>query len=229
MPLTLITDPNGERHVAFYGKMVYEIGSDSWGGAHEVRMVWAVQMLVDNVCTEDDGNGNCLVYADNVLQIIHSYYDDWRLAGLNVREDYGTDIAMIYEDPNAEPSDEWDNDGELIALADSLDYTFLIPRDCDAVTGQGECISDGERDIGVDEIYARFNHASNNGVDETARWGLDDIFTVQTFSYDHLDEPCRARQRVHAALDTLQPAFALAPLCPGGPLPRPQYQRGRDG
>jgi hypothetical protein len=187
MPLTLITDPNGERHVAFYGKMVYEIGSDSWGGAHEVRMVWAVQMLVDNVCTEDDGNGNCLVYADNVLQIIHSYYDDWRLAGLNVREDYGTDIAMIYEDPNAEPSDEWDNDGELIALADSLDYTFLIPRDCDAVTGQGECISDGERDIGVDEIYARFNHASNNGVDETARWGLDDIFTVQTFSYDHLD------------------------------------------
>ena len=53
VPLQLVTDPKTGARVAFYGKMLYK-PRVSWGGAHKVRLVWAVQMLVD-VCQQSTG------------------------------------------------------------------------------------------------------------------------------------------------------------------------------
>ncbi len=46
VPLELVTDSQGDAHTGFYGRMVYRSG-DSWPAAHEVRLVWLVEMLND--------------------------------------------------------------------------------------------------------------------------------------------------------------------------------------
>ena len=137
--------------VAFYGKMLYWPWM-SWGNAHQVRLVWLVQGLVD-VCKEDGyENGVCVDYEKkNDQQLLHTYFDDWTLTGLNVREDHGVETAFVYEDPAVD--DDLETDDMLYALAHSLEYTFLAARDSDGIYG---------RDITIDEIYRRFNHATNS-------------------------------------------------------------------
>ncbi|MAT96582.1 MAG: hypothetical protein CL608_05510 [Anaerolineaceae bacterium] len=209
VPLQLTTDPAGDRHVAFYGKMLYQPTSDNWNGAHKVRLVWAVQALVDNVCVEVDA-GECIDTADNQVQIIHSYYDDWQLAGMTVREDHGTDLALIYEDPDVD--EDLHNDDALSLLANGLGHTFLTGRDCDQLLTDGTCLTDGVRDVTVGEIESRFDHASNSGVSLTQRWGISNTLSVETFSYSHIDEALitTAMTETTALLDNEFAAAALA-------------------
>ncbi len=209
VPLQLTTDPAGDRNVAFYGKMLYQPTGDNWNGAHKVRLVWAVQALVDNVCVQEENN-ECVERADNRVQIIHSYYDDWQLAGMTVREDHGTDLALIYEDPDVDT--DLHNDDALSLLANGLGYTFLTGRDCDQVLADGTCLTDGVRDVTVDEIAHRFDHASNNGVSPTQRWGISNTLSVATFSYSHIDEALitTAMTGTTAILDSKFTAAALA-------------------
>ena len=60
VPLQLLTDPKTGARDAFDGKMLYlptsrtYNGTSWWGGNHAVRMVWMVQMLVDE-CQQFDG------------------------------------------------------------------------------------------------------------------------------------------------------------------------------
>jgi hypothetical protein len=181
VPLTLATDIDEEgrpkSHVAFYGKMLYR-PEESWGNAQQVRLAWLVQALVD-ICAEDGyQDGVCKRYeTHNQVQVIHTYYDYWTLTGLNVREDHGTDMAFIYEDPAVDP--DLDDDAPLFALADGFDHTFLAARDADGVFG---------RDITVDEIYRRFDHTTNGGVSEEERWGITNTLSVELHAYEHLDE-----------------------------------------
>src|SRR6266542_2710518 len=124
VPLQLTTDDKTEQHVAFYGKMLYQPGNSGWGDAHQVRLVWAIQELVD-VC-ETFKDGQCDTYRQlNVPQVIHTYYDPFALTGLNVREDHGSDIATVYEDPNPAVNADPNNDAQLWPLAYGLDQTFL--------------------------------------------------------------------------------------------------------
>ncbi|MCP4542733.1 MAG: hypothetical protein GY832_36890 [Chloroflexi bacterium] len=181
VPLNLVTDYDDEgrakSHVAFYAKMLYR-PEISWGNAQQVRVVWVLQALVDRCAENGYEDGICKNYETwNEKQVIHTYYDDWKLSGLQVREDHGVDVALVYEDPalDAYP----DDDGALFALASAFDYTFLAARDIDG---------DGQRDITTGELYRRFNHATNGAVSEEERWGITDTLSVELHSYEHLDE-----------------------------------------
>lgn len=185
VPLQLTTDPQGDSHKAFYGKMVYLPEMDNWGAAHEVRLTWVVQALVDEVCLELDEDG-CVEYADNQLQVIHAYYDTWQLAGLTVREDHGVDMAIVYEDPAVD--NNLHSDLSLTFLSAGLDDTFVGGRNCDQVTVEGKCVVIEGRDVDIAEIARRFDHDSNNSVSLTQRWGISDTLSVETYAYEHIDQ-----------------------------------------
>ncbi|MEM7129936.1 MAG: LamG-like jellyroll fold domain-containing protein [Chloroflexota bacterium] len=182
VPLQMVTDPDTDARVAFYGKMIY-LATGSWS-TQRVNLVWALQMLND-LCHETDTAGNCIDLEANVPQIVQTYYDQWHLTGLNVREDHGVEQAIAYEDPAVD--DNVEDDRYLAQLANGLDQTFIAARDCEQVI-DGACIGNGERDITIAEIGRRFDRSTNNGVSETERWGLGNRFGVETQQFSHQDE-----------------------------------------
>ena len=102
VPLQLVTDDRTGARVAFSGRMLYRPGAAGWGGAHRTRLTWLVQMLVD-VCQGYSGS-DCDDYTDaggrdtrNQAQVVHTYYDSWRLTSIKAPENRGTDYALIYE------------------------------------------------------------------------------------------------------------------------------------
>ncbi|HOS78982.1 MAG TPA: Ig-like domain-containing protein [Anaerolineae bacterium] len=192
VPLQLVVEKTGDERVAFAGKMRY-LPAAEWGDAHQVRLVWLVKALVD-VCEEYE-DGRCVKYKEmNRVQVIHTYGDDWTLTGLDVREDHGADYDVIYEDPAAD--DDKDDDSPLLYLTYGLEKTFLAGSDCEDIDDKGtddpdddECIAgDGERDITVQEIYRRWNHATNGGVSDQQRWSLRNHLSVITHTYETMDE-----------------------------------------
>ena len=86
--------------------------------------------------------------------MIHSYYDEWQLTGLTIREDHGADLALIYEDPDVDA--DLHNDDALTLLANGLGYTFLTGRDCDLTLADGTCLTDGVRDVDAGRNRASF-------------------------------------------------------------------------
>ena len=64
------------------------------------------------------------------MQIVQTYYDDWTLTGLNVRENRGTDYAIMYEDPTRSMTN-LNLDDALMPAAIGWISTFLSARDCD--------------------------------------------------------------------------------------------------
>src|SRR5262249_5636072 len=171
-------DPKGEQHVAFYGKMLYLPDAAEWGSAHQIRLVWVVQALVDRCAEFTDGL--CSRYAaHNEVQGIHTYNDEWRLTGLNVRENHSSDLAMIYEDPAVD--NNLNDDTPLWALTHGLEASFLAGR---TAVGSGGV---PERDLTVADINERFNHTTNSGVADEQRWGLSNTLGVRLASYPDLD------------------------------------------
>jgi type II secretory pathway pseudopilin PulG/subtilisin-like proprotein convertase family protein len=196
VPLQLIKDTTGDAHVAFSGKMLYD-PADSWGKAQQVRLVWVVQGLVD-VC-EEYKDGRCTKYEKmNDLQVLQSYNDDWKLTGLSVREEHGTDFAIIYEDPAVD--DRLDSDDALLYLTYGLDGTFLAGSDCEVWDDKGtddpgddECVKgNGQRDVTIAEIYRRWNHQTNSSVTVTETWRITEkvgnILSVVTDTFSTIDE-----------------------------------------
>ncbi len=190
VPLNIVTEPNAGDRVAFYGKMLYKPGSN-WGTAQQVRLVWVVQMLLDE-CADYDG-GVCISYdAYNSIQPVQTYYDEWKLTGLNIREDRGTNFAIIYEDPtapNLPPAES-----VLTPLSVDLDGAFLSARDCDTDI-DGTCYGDGQPDLTVNgrgvnapTIAGRLDRFQNSGVPDVQRWGLPNVLRVINKSYGHRDE-----------------------------------------
>ncbi len=122
VPLQVVTDSKTGSRAAFYGKMLYKPRA-GWGGAHQVRLAWVVQMLVD-VCQRSTGAA-CDSYVDgsvdghNQVQVVQTYYDDFKLTGFNVRENRGTDYAIVYEDPAVDTNLNLDT--ALIPLSIGLD------------------------------------------------------------------------------------------------------------
>jgi hypothetical protein len=184
VPLQLASDPQTGAPAALYGKMLYQVGSAGWARAQQVRLVWAVQALVDT-CNRQGDDGTCAEYAYNQPQVVQTYEDTWSLAGMAVRENRGVDMATIYADPAAGAATN--NDAPLAALADGIDTAFLTARDCDSWSQATGCVGDGQRDLSVAELARRFNQSTNGAPSSTAIWGLPDIFAVSTRSYPDLD------------------------------------------
>jgi len=192
IPLQLVVNRTGGERVAFAGKMKYRPAA-AWGKAHQARLVWLVQALVD-VCAEFK-DGQCSRYDKmNDAQLVQTYPDDWRLTGLSVREEHGTDVALVYEDPDVD--NDLNEETPLQLLTHGLEYTFLAGSDCEQWDDKGtsdpeddECVSgNGERDLKLPEIYRRWNHATNGGVPVTQTWHISNVLSVITRTYTTADE-----------------------------------------
>lgn len=177
VPLNVVTDAESGERQAFQGRMLYR-PTGAWNAPHAVRLVWVVQALVD-LCFRS-ADGVCNHYqAYNRPQVIQAYPDEWSLTGLTVREEHGTELAIVYEDPNATavPAGFQRNDA-LWALSYGLDRTFLAARDAN---------SDGQRDLTVAEVQRRFDHTTNPAVPATERWQIPNVLRVECQRFDTLD------------------------------------------
>ncbi|MFQ5594170.1 MAG: LamG-like jellyroll fold domain-containing protein, partial [Anaerolineae bacterium] len=173
IPLNLVKDETGGGKAAFAGRMIYWPNDPTqWGSAHEVRVVWLVQML------DDAGNTN----------VVHSYPEEWTLTGLSVREDRGMDIAVAFEDPNTD--NDLKADDRLWKLADGLQKTFTSPRDQNGnkIRDIGIVSARGGRTVADETISGRFDNQSNSYVSSEKLWGIPrNALRVKTYSYDHQD------------------------------------------
>ncbi|MFN8446941.1 MAG: LamG-like jellyroll fold domain-containing protein [Caldilineaceae bacterium] len=184
VPLNVITDERTGQRMAFNARMNY-LPSGSWPSPHNVRLVWATQMLSDLPCDHtnaQDVAAGCASdnYIHNVPQVVQSYYDSFTLTGLNVSEQRGAKTALIYEDPTVDGNRK--DDVALTALTQGLDQSFISARDAD---------NNGVRDVDINEIARRFNHTTNSGVTGDQRWGLDsalNILNVEQHSYPTFDQ-----------------------------------------
>ncbi|PDW01781.1 LamG-like jellyroll fold domain-containing protein [Candidatus Viridilinea mediisalina] len=155
VPLNMVSDPQTGARVALMGRMLYR-GSPSWGSAHRIRLVWAVQMRNDL----PDGRMD-------VPSIIQVYDNEaWFLTGLQVREDHGITGGLFMVDPAAQ-ADAIQRDDTLFAFINSLETTFLR----------------GRTDLTPADLVRRFNRLSNMHVPSDQRWGLPNTMRAEYFSY----------------------------------------------
>ena len=181
VPLTLQTDEKTGTKLGFTARMRY-LPVANPAAIQDVRLVWGVQTLMDLPCDKNAPNAaknGCGAdgYVRNSPQIIQSYYDDWSLTGLNVREDNGADVAVVYKDPAVDP--KLKDDAPMYALAEGLDSSFLAGRDQDA---------NNQRDVTVSEIARRFNRDTNGGVTASQRWAIPNVLRVEQSSYPTIDQ-----------------------------------------
>ncbi|HEX9028232.1 MAG TPA: hypothetical protein VF823_03580, partial [Anaerolineales bacterium] len=170
-PLSLVSDETGGASVAFTTRLPYQImASGDWGNEHQVRFVWALQMLIDQ-CKQvpegvEDPQGWCAEASnrEESTQIVHTYDESWVLTGLDVREDHGLQMGIAFEDPAHDT--DLEDDRNLVALAYGLDQTWIAARDCDTLDPNGNCVGDGKRDLTFPEIVHRFDNSSNGDIPE---------------------------------------------------------------
>lgn len=175
LPLTTETSQSGDAPVAFNARMLYWPSQAGWGADQEFRVVWLVQMLQEtDTCYLYNGS-DCVQYEEEVTTV-HVYDEEWDLTGLNVSEEHGTSIALLYENPAQAGNDAVVADS-LWQVAWNLTWTFLEGRDCDSYDGNDQCIGDGERDVTI-----------ANMANTVADWGSGtEYVTVVTADnpYDH--------------------------------------------
>lgn len=181
VPLSVVSDEQTGRRVAFNARMRY-LPTGNWTTPHEVRLAWVVQMLQDVPCDPDDPDAvaqGCQAdgYIHNVPQMVQSYYDSWMLSGLNVSEEHGTGVAVVYEDPAVD--NNLKDDAALFALSHGLEQSFLAGRDEDG---------NGVRDVDLSQIVRRFDRTGNAAVDEDDRWAIPNILRVERQDYDTFDQ-----------------------------------------
>jgi hypothetical protein len=182
VPLQIVTDPVGDRRIAFSARMPYRPISSQWGAPHAVRLVWALQALIDRCepnqpgVVTSDPNTRCEngagAWAQNEMHIVHTYSEPWTLTGLSVRQDFGASALVIHENP-AHAGLAGDS---LWALAAGLDRSFL----------------DGASAMTLDEIAQRWTPADDNVTSDEKRWNLArDAFAVHRYAFSHGDEIAR--------------------------------------
>ena len=149
----------------------------NWPSPHQVRLAWVVQALVDMPCDKTtDASADCQAdgYLNNVPQMIQSYYSNWTLTGLTVREDHGADMAILYEDPAVD--DNKKDDAALWALSHVLERHFTVARDTN---------HDNRRDLILADFPARFDR--DNNPTDAQRMDVPNILQVVSRSYSTLD------------------------------------------
>ncbi|MEZ4767994.1 MAG: hypothetical protein R2844_06145 [Caldilineales bacterium] len=187
-PLTLVEDSSTGAKVAFSAYLLYQTGA-AWQ-PQQMRLSWGVQVLNEQYADPDAakkaieaGSG----FGENKSTMLHAYYSDFNLTGLNVREDRGVDMAIVYEDPVNDP--DVTEDDALVQIMSGLDRSYMVNRDCDFLDNEGNCVGDGQRDITIPVIKQRWDRLSNNGTTSGQRWGIPaNRLRVETYSFAHDDE-----------------------------------------
>lgn len=184
-PLNVVADESGGGRVGFAARMYYRPGA-SWGAAHQMRMVWLVDALVDRCKrmpdsyprTQDDWCQDPQNWILNLPQVVQTYSDEWFLTGMVAREDHGLDMAVIFEDPATDALP--DVDGHLWHMTEGLNGVFLTARDED---------NNGARDLPLAEIVHRFDSQHNAGVSEEQRWEIpQNALRVLPYTFSNADE-----------------------------------------
>ncbi len=148
-PLNIVNDTLTDQRQAFTARLLYRVGADgAWGQAQDMRLVWLVQLLNDDLQT----------------QTIHVYPDSFNVTGLAVREDRGLTVSVALEDPSVD-KDTTSDDG-LWKLAAGLHNDFTSGRK--AVDAQGRALN--ERDLTLNELWSRFAVTSTSTI--TDRWDI---------------------------------------------------------
>jgi type II secretory pathway pseudopilin PulG len=190
VPATLVRDRFGDSPVAFSARILYRPNGLDFGKTQNVRLIWMVEGLTDSCelpenadpeINRDEWCSEASNWQQNPPRILHTYYDEWYLTGLSVREDRGVEAGIIYEDINyyqaQDPEYSYDDYYEryLWQLAVNLDTTFITGR----TTGQGQ---NQQRDVTVSEIENRFDGTIPEGDDRL--WELPKgAIEVETFSF----------------------------------------------
>ena len=180
VPLSTVEGAEGDSTVAFGAQMLYypsqgTNGIVDWGSNHEYRIYWVVQMIT-NDCIDDSEDPTTCTREDE-LSIIQMYEESWELTGLNVTEDHGLDMAMLYEDPTQD--DDLELDDQLWTYGYNLMNTFIAGLDCDSVDANGNCIGDGNRDVTLANLQTK--------MDEWIGTPADNYTEVVQNSYLHQD------------------------------------------
>lgn len=176
IPLNIVTDEKTGQRVGFSAQMRY-LPTGNWPSPHQVRLVWVVQALVDLPCDKTaDASADCQAdgYLNNVPQMIQSYYSNWSLTGMNVREEHGTDMAIVYEDPAVDANKQ--DDAALWALTMVLDRHFTVARDTN---------HDNRRDLTLADLPARFDR--DNNPTDAQRMDVPNTLQVVSRAYSTLD------------------------------------------
>jgi hypothetical protein len=207
VPLTVVTDAETGNDVAFAGRMIYNSDA-TWQSAHEVRLMWIVQVNNDIACDPDAVplEEGCTVdgYIFDRPQAVQTYYEDWSLTGLTVTEEQGTDLAVIYEDPAVDGNQL--DDGPTWALGDVLTERFLSAApDTDTFEITTPTL---EAELDRDEL----------GSAPSAFYGVPNVFQVDVESSATLDEALidASGNRIPAVL-----ANVFASGQPGESTPQP--------
>ncbi|NJK82208.1 MAG: hypothetical protein HC914_21075, partial [Chloroflexaceae bacterium] len=174
VPLRLVRDEQTGQRVAFAGRMFYLPRAD-WERDHQAQLVWAVSILSDVCAPEGFEDGECQTYAQtNVPQVVHTYTDELLLTGLEVREDHGANLAVLYEDPTVDQNVA--DDGSLTIAAVGLRSSFLEDQSFD-----------------LDTLENRFDRTRNASVPADDTLGLNsdanaNILRVERHNFAHIDE-----------------------------------------
>ncbi|MEM7031362.1 MAG: LamG-like jellyroll fold domain-containing protein, partial [Chloroflexota bacterium] len=165
IPLNLVEDEIGDTPVTWNGRMTYlpQMSQTTLGNDQIMRMVWMIEGIKDT-CTPPSGasyDEYCSEQSNWVsnVEIMQTYYGDFYLTGLTVREDHGGEIALFAEATNVGNSNY---DDYLWHLADSLQDTFM----------RGEQKSSGGR-FTIADIPTTLSDFNISGLDVLTRT-LDD-------------------------------------------------------
>ena len=176
LPLTAVTDDTGGGRSAYAFRMLYwpeqtdGSGAVNWAAPHEYRVQWFVQMITDE-CVDPTADPDTCTRQDT-LDIIHVYEEEWKVAGMSIREDHAYDVAILYEDPAQDSNLAFDDD--LWAASWNLNSQFLRGRDCNIIVTD-ICQSDGQRDVTLDNLDLKITEWSTG----------TDAIELSSFSYDH--------------------------------------------
>ncbi len=162
--------------VAFSAQMPYWPQVAALDAPHKIRLTWVIQ-AINNRCDEFTQKDGAIVGCENwsadQVQVIQSYSnDDWYLTGLEVKEDLGARVAIIYE---SAPSNQPDYDAasyyerEMWGLYNGLEMTFVDGR-----------VENNQR-FDLTEIARRFDITNTATI--TERWGIDTPFAVNIWDF----------------------------------------------
>jgi len=161
VPLSTVSNETNGADVAFAAQLLYwpsqgVDGRATWGLAQQVRMVWLVQMIQDECIDSTADQATCA--RQDALSVIHVYDEDWQLTGMEVSEEHGLEVGIVYEDPTQDTN--LASDDQLWLVSWNLSNTLMTGRDCDT-TVNNICQGNGQRDVTVNTLSTTINSWSN--------------------------------------------------------------------
>ncbi|MCP4419000.1 MAG: LamG domain-containing protein, partial [Chloroflexi bacterium] len=186
VPLVVVNDPVGDMAVAWSARMVYRPEVANWGNDHEARVVWFISAAtdycdvtdMDNPVTFRNRQGHTVEVTDdkrrreiwcsrsqnwisNGDSVLHTYDDEFTVAGMNFTEYNDVDTAVIAQTDALTVNHEDD----MWRLANGLYQSFA----------HGKVFNANEDRFDIAEVKNRFDNDTadpyTNGDDEL--WGID--------------------------------------------------------